>query len=145
VLYVHCPSPRTFRSPGLCKLPVVVPFQTSHLQSTCLSAGHCNPFWGTKLIFASHGYAAHFGRHWLAAICSRVGRDIRICGGQSGTGTDCFLSTSVFPYQYHSTIAPYSSYIYSLLSAEGQTREAREPLKSVCSFGNGEALGRTVR
>ena len=32
--YVHCPSPRSFCSPGLCKLPDAVPFQTSYLQST---------------------------------------------------------------------------------------------------------------
>ena len=36
--YVLCPSPRTFRSPGLCKLPVAVPFQTSYLQSTNIDA-----------------------------------------------------------------------------------------------------------
>ena len=32
-----------------------------------------------------------------------------ICGGQSGTERDFSLSTSVFPCQYHSTIAPHSS------------------------------------
>jgi len=32
--YVHCPSKFTFRSPGLCKLSVAVPSQTSYLQST---------------------------------------------------------------------------------------------------------------
>jgi len=32
-----------------------------------------------------------------------------ICGGQSGTGTSFSSITSLFPCQYHSTIAPYSS------------------------------------
>jgi hypothetical protein len=32
----------------------------------------------------------------------------RIFGGQSGTGTSFSLNASIFPCQYHSTIAPYS-------------------------------------
>jgi len=39
--YVHCPSPGTFRSPGLCELPVAVPFQTNHLQSTDVPHRRC--------------------------------------------------------------------------------------------------------
>ena len=31
-----------------------------------------------------------------------------ICGGQNDTGTGFYSRTSVFPCQYHSTIAPYS-------------------------------------
>jgi hypothetical protein len=32
-----------------------------------------------------------------------------VCGVQSGTGADFSPSSSVFPCQYHYTIAPYSS------------------------------------
>jgi len=58
-----------------------------------LSAGQCDPFSGTKQISASHGYAAHCERRWLSTC--RAGVGIIICGGQSGTGTDCFPSTVI--------------------------------------------------
>jgi len=39
-----------------------------------------------------------------------------ICGGQYGTGTGSFPSTSVFPRQYRSTIAAYS-FVHLALNA----------------------------
>ena len=41
--YVHCPSPRTHRSPVLCKLSVALPFQTSYPQSTDVPLGDALP------------------------------------------------------------------------------------------------------
>jgi hypothetical protein len=54
-----------------------------------------------------------------------------ICDGQRVTVTGFFPSTSVFPFQYHSTNAPYSSPFTCLLLPEGQTAEAWEPQKTM--------------
>jgi len=59
VFYVHCPSPFTFRSQGLCKLPVAVPFQTNHLQSTDVPPSDAVP------IFPSLCIWGHKSRHSL--------------------------------------------------------------------------------
>jgi hypothetical protein len=37
-----------------------------------------------------------------------------ICGGQSGTGIDCSPRSSVSPYQYQSTVDPYSYIIWRI-------------------------------
>ena len=50
-----------------------------------------------------------------------------ICGEQSVNGICFSPTTSIFPYRYHTTNDPYSSYM-SLLP-EGQTGEASEPSK----------------
>ena len=56
--YVHCQSPCIFRSPGLCKLPVAVPFQTRYLQST----GDALP------TFPSLGICRHKSRQSLVCV-----------------------------------------------------------------------------
>ena len=46
---------------------------------------------------------------WLPTAEARVRSRVNpcgICGGQIGTGTDIFPRTSVFPRQFHSTVAP---------------------------------------
>jgi hypothetical protein len=65
--YVHCPSTRTFRSPGLCKLLVAVPFQTKP------PAVHgCPPLPHTPgdavPIFPSRCICRHKSRHSLFCV-----------------------------------------------------------------------------
>jgi hypothetical protein len=44
----------------------------------------------------------------VAQVCSQASR-CGVYGGQIGSGTGFYLNVLVFPSQYHSTSAPYSS------------------------------------
>ena len=61
------------------------------------------------------------------------------CGGQGDTGTGFSLSTSVFPYQYHSTNAPHSCPYQN-----GKQVKSRNLKKSNAVSDIGEALDRNV-
>jgi hypothetical protein len=47
-----------------------------------------------------------------------------VCGGQSGTGTGCSLSFSVFPCQYHTTVDIHSHIIWGVYSRPGRSRNS---------------------
>jgi hypothetical protein len=70
-----------------------------------------------------------------AWVRSRVG-PCEIYGGQSVTGTGFFLSTSVFPCQFHSTGAPFYTYNKSEKILENLEYPCFVIVKLFLSFGN---------
>ena len=64
-----------------------------------------------------------------------------ICGGQSDTGTCFSATTSVFPCQYNSTIAPYSLHIHFAVIRRTNGRSLGAFRKAVI-FGNRGTLDR---
>jgi hypothetical protein len=73
---------------------------------TCVSCSHFRLTLSNVTVGRAMAQAvSHRPRTAEARLRSRVS-PCGICGGQSDTRTGFFLSTSVFPCQFHSTVAP---------------------------------------